>query len=195
MPKLLLTIFLTAILSTAVLHAQEAGFQFTADEIVKELTRPVVKTRGFVLDSKIKPRSIKVVEKYEHRIVKKTIIITENDTSPRVNMKIEFNYNSCLVRKSSFPLLNELAQAITDRQLRGKTIIIKGHTDSDGRDDYNLNLSLNRAVSVKNYILANFPVKPSMLKTVGYGEAMPLLPNNSAANKQVNRRVEIQLEP
>ncbi len=124
----------------------------------------------------------------------KTIIVTENDTSPRVNMKIEFDYNSYLIRRSSFTLLNELAKAITNKKLSDKTIIIKGHTDSNGSDAYNLILSLNRALSVRNYILANFPVEASRLRSVGYGEALPLVPNNSAASKQVNRRVEIQLE-
>ncbi|WDN88518.1 hypothetical protein BuS5_01486 [Desulfosarcina sp. BuS5] len=194
MRTLLLTIFLVTIFPAAALRAQEDMFQDTADEIVKKLTRPAVKTRGFVPNSKIKSRDIKVVEKDEHQIVEKTIIVTKNDTSPRVNMKIEFDYNSYLIRRSSFTLLNELAKAITDKKLSDKTIIIKGHTDSDGSDAYNLILSLNRALSVLNYILANFPVEASRLRSVGYGEALPLVPNNSAASKQVNRRVEIQLE-
>ena len=70
-------------------------------------------------------------------------------------------------------------------------MIINGHTDSDGKDKYNLRLSLNRAGAVKKYLMDHYNVSRDRLKVMGYGECMPLKPNTSEKNKQLNRRVEI----
>jgi len=91
--------------------------------------------------------------------------------------------------------LNELGQALTSEKLKGIPVSINGHTDSDGKDAYNLKLSLNRAFAVKSYLTSNYSISPSLLKVVGYGEGLPLVPNNSQANKQINRRVEIVTLP
>ena len=80
---------------------------------------------------------------------------------------------------------------MTSEKLKEKDIIVKGHTDSDGEEAYNLKLSLNRALAVKLYLTSNFFISSSQLKVAGYGEATPLVPNNTKKNKQVNRRVEI----
>jgi len=52
-------------------------------------------------------------------------------------------------------------------------------------------LSLNRAGAVKQYLIDHYTISPDQLKVVGYGESMPLKPNTSKENKQLNRRVEI----
>jgi len=69
---------------------------------------------------------------------------------------------------------------------------LKGHTDSDGSDAYNLHLSLNRALAVQHYLAGNFNLETDRLRVVGYGESMPLVSNISPHNKQLNRRVEVQ---
>jgi outer membrane protein OmpA-like peptidoglycan-associated protein len=56
-------------------------------------------------------------------------------------------------------------------------------------------LSFNRGLAVKTYPASYFSIPPSLLKVIGYGEAMPLVPNINAANKQINRRVEITTIP
>jgi outer membrane protein OmpA-like peptidoglycan-associated protein len=50
---------------------------------------------------------------------------------------------------------------------------------------------MHRALAVKQYLIINRSVDPNRLIVYGYGEGMPLRPNTSAANKQLNRRVEI----
>ncbi len=67
---------------------------------------------------------------------------------------------------------------------------IQGHTDSDGSSDYNLQLSHRRAESVRQYLLL-FGIDPARLQAKGYGEAMPVAPNDSDENKAKNRRVEL----
>jgi outer membrane protein OmpA-like peptidoglycan-associated protein len=82
-------------------------------------------------------------------------------------------------------VLNEFNQTYVD---------VVGHTDSDGADDYNFDLSRRRAASVAQY-LASQQVERNRFSVEGRGEAEPIAPNSSASGKSKNRRVEITLQP
>ena len=69
-------------------------------------------------------------------------------------------------------------------------IEIQGHTDSQGSDAYNMNLSNERAATVKNYLVDKHGIKDARLITKGYGESKPVATNNTAAGRAQNRRVE-----
>ena len=69
-----------------------------------------------------------------------------------------------------------------------------GHTDSDGSDAYNLDLSNRRAQSVASY-LEGRGVNRARIATQGFGESQPIASNATAAGKQQNRRVEIRIVP
>jgi outer membrane protein OmpA-like peptidoglycan-associated protein len=69
-------------------------------------------------------------------------------------------------------------------------IIVAGHTDSDGTEEYNQKLSERRAQAVTDY-LKGLGVSGTRLKTVGYGETQPVADNGTAEGKAANRRVEI----
>ncbi len=71
-------------------------------------------------------------------------------------------------------------------------ILIEGHTDSDGPEDYNMDLSLRRANSVSNY-LTSLQVDPTRFHTQGYGETQPVASNATAEGKALNRRVEVAI--
>ena len=193
MIRLMIAIVSLTVLSAVYAAAGEKPlFQTTKDEIIKELTRPVSRTRGFVPQGKT--RNIVVYEKKNTETIEKIVVVSSNDNTPKVNLKIEFDFNSYTIRPESYRLLRELGKALETENISRRNIAIKGHTDSDGTEQYNLGLSLNRALSVKQYLTANFNISPGKLKIFGYGEAMPLVSNTTAANKQINRRVEIQLE-
>jgi outer membrane protein OmpA-like peptidoglycan-associated protein len=100
---------------------------------------------------------------------------------------IVFRTGSASLDPSSAPLLSSLAQII-DRcpDLR---IEIGGHTDSDGSDVANLQLSERRAAAVRDWLLAN-GVSADRLTGVGYGEARPVVANDTADGKRRNRRIE-----
>ncbi len=70
---------------------------------------------------------------------------------------------------------------------------IEGHTDSRGSDSYNLNLSNERAASVRTY-LTTIGISGARLTSEGYGETRPVESNKTAAGRQANRRVEISLK-
>jgi outer membrane protein OmpA-like peptidoglycan-associated protein len=65
-----------------------------------------------------------------------------------------------------------------------------GHTDSDGADAANLDLSKRRSDAVKNELARNFNVNADRLVTDGMGENQPVAPNDTPVNKALNRRVE-----
>jgi outer membrane protein OmpA-like peptidoglycan-associated protein len=69
-------------------------------------------------------------------------------------------------------------------------ILIEGHTDSTGSDDHNMTLSKDRAQSVASY-LAAVEVTSARFSTTGYGEAQPIVTNDTPEGRQKNRRVDI----
>ncbi|MDP2486495.1 OmpA family protein [Pseudoalteromonas marina] len=71
---------------------------------------------------------------------------------------------------------------------------VEGHTDSTGQDSYNMNLSRERAQSVKAY-LANQDIMAARISTSGFGETRPIATNDTANGRAQNRRVEIQIVP
>jgi OmpA-OmpF porin, OOP family len=198
MGKYLLTLLLAVCLA-ALADAGEYGFETTSEGIVDALTRPATQesTRTRSITRSLSPgtRAIKVVKKDQGKTVEETVVVSEAPPPQSVNIKIEFDFNSYVIRPESFALLNELGKALTNDRIKEKILILKGHTDSDGSDAYNLTLSLNRALSVQNYLVGNFNMNPDHIRVVGYGEALPLVPDTSAINKQLNRRVEVQAIP
>jgi len=74
------------------------------------------------------------------------------------------------------------------------TIVIEGHTDSTGADAYNQSLSERRAWSVQR-LLTERGVDPSRISAMGYGESRPVASNDNPAGRQMNRRVEIRVNP
>lgn len=73
---------------------------------------------------------------------------------------------------------------------RATYIEVVGHTDDVGDDDYNLNLSLSRAESVRDYLISK-GLNPNQIGTVGMGENSPIASNNTEEGRAQNRRVEV----
>ena len=71
-------------------------------------------------------------------------------------------------------------------------ILVEGHTDATGPEDYNMNLSVRRASSVATF-LAVQQVERGRLSGVGYGELQPIASNETVAGRQQNRRVEVAI--
>jgi len=197
MYKLCVAVFFLMIAQQAI--ADDLRFETTTEGIANALINSKnaanIKTRGIKAFSDTKTRGIMIVTEEQGEIVKKKIMVSEDQSEQGVNLKIEFDIDSHSIRPESYQLLNELGKALIDEKLMGIPMIIKGHTDSDGDAAYNLKLSFQRGISVKQYLTSNFAISPSSLIVVGYGEVMALVPNNSIANKQINRRVEINTMP
>lgn len=105
-----------------------------------------------------------------------------------VTYGIYFDVNKDVVKPESYGTLKEIATVLNENpDVRVKII---GHTDSDGADASNLDLSKRRGASVKNELVKTFSIDASRLETDGMGEGQPVAPNDSPANKAMNRRVE-----
>jgi OmpA-OmpF porin, OOP family len=107
-----------------------------------------------------------------------------------VTYGITFDSGKDDVRPESHATIREIADVLKENP--GLRIRITGHTDSDGNDNFNLNLSQRRAASVKMYLTTQFGIEASRIETDGKGESQPLGSNDTAQNKAKNRRVEIE---
>ncbi|MBI5547654.1 MAG: OmpA family protein [Deltaproteobacteria bacterium] len=89
--------------------------------------------------------------------------------------------------------LDHVAQALK-AQGDDRTMLVEGHTDSQGSVASNMTLSLNRASGVRDYLLTR-GVAANKIAAVGLGSSRPLLDNSNAENRANNRRVEIIIQP
>jgi len=103
---------------------------------------------------------------------------------------ILFDVNSSNLRGQAETNLAKLAAILN--KYEDTQILIEGHTDSTGPDEYNMDLSLRRANSVGNF-LAGQKVSASRFTLMGYGEKQPIASNDTAEGRQQNRRVEIAI--
>lgn len=114
---------------------------------------------------------------------------TENEINISIPDVI-FDFNSYKVKKEFITILSNLASKV--KGYKELDIIVEGHTDDIGNDEYNLKLSESRAKEVAN-ILISFGIDPTRISYIGYGKTKPKVPNISESNRARNRRVEIKL--
>jgi len=105
-----------------------------------------------------------------------------------VTYGIYFDVNKDIVKPESYGTLKEISTILNE--VPDVKVKIIGFTDSDGADAANLDLSKRRAASVKNELVKSFGVNGDRLATDGMGEGQPVAPNDTPANKALNRRVE-----
>jgi outer membrane protein OmpA-like peptidoglycan-associated protein len=103
---------------------------------------------------------------------------------------ILFDVNKSELRPVAKANLEDLADIL--QKYDETNILIEGHTDSTGPEQYNLNLSRLRAQSVANF-LAGLGVRADRFRIMGYGEEQPVASNETAEGRQLNRRVEIAI--
>ena len=110
-------------------------------------------------------------------------------TKPKIDLEIQFDYNSADISKGSVAAVQELGKALSDSSLKGSTFVVAGHTDAIGGEAYNQELSERRADTIKKYLTEKYGIAGSDLVTVGYGESKPKDAN--APMDPTNRRVQV----
>lgn len=112
-------------------------------------------------------------------------------TYPFDHVRIKFVFADSILTKESEEILDTVARVILtyfpDEQFE-----IDGHTDNVDTHDHNMKLSLDRAIAAANYLISK-GVKRENLHPFGFGETKPLVKNNSARNRSLNRRVEVHM--
>ncbi len=101
-----------------------------------------------------------------------------------------FDVDSYSLKSATRQNLQELADLL--QKYDETEVLVQGHTDSTGEEQYNLELSNNRAKSVQAYLVMQ-GVSNSRLVTMGLGETEPVASNANASGRQQNRRVEIAI--
>ncbi|HEX7366986.1 MAG TPA: OmpA family protein [Pelobium sp.] len=119
---------------------------------------------------------------------------TANNGCPEEKIKaydyknIQFEFNSSVLKTSSYATLESIAQQIKNS---GDTkFLVNGHSSAEGTEARNMALSVDRANAVKNYLVNN-GIASNRLITKGFGESQPIADNSTEQGRVLNRRVEI----
>ncbi len=104
---------------------------------------------------------------------------------------INFKTGKGVIEESSYPILDKVVKIMNAHS--AYNLLIEGHTDSQGDDTLNKNLSEKRANAVKTYLVNN-GIDASRLKAKGYGEAKPVADNGTSEGRAENRRVELKVQ-
>jgi outer membrane protein OmpA-like peptidoglycan-associated protein len=101
-----------------------------------------------------------------------------------------FDYDSDRIKPAAAENLRSLARSLNNYP--NTDLVIVGHTDNVGSDNYNADLSQRRSRAAANY-LASLGVNQNRLRTYGRGETEPVAENTSDTGRQQNRRVEVAI--
>ena len=120
-------------------------------------------------------------------------VFRQGDTVILRLVGLSFDSGASQIKPDNFDLLGKVEKAI-DVFPRSE-LIIEGHTDSHGRDDFNQKLSQERAESVQQYMINAMRIPTYRLIATGYGETRPVASNETEAGRARNRRIDIVIKP
>jgi len=176
-----------------------AGDNVSADQILNAL-QPKPLTRGLSIgapevDPSVKAKEISFVNTLRNRKTRSLSLGEREEiaeiasTKPKIDLNIQFEYNSAEISKTSLSSVQELGKALSNPSLRGSTFVVAGHTDAIGGEAYNQDLSERRADTIKRYLTEKYGINGTDLVAVGYGKTKPIDPN--APMDPINRRVQV----
>jgi outer membrane protein OmpA-like peptidoglycan-associated protein len=170
----------------------------SADQILNAL-QPKPLTRGLSAgpqaDPAVKAKEVSFVATLRNRKTRSLSLGEREEiaeiasTKPKIDLDIQFDYNSAEISKTSMPSVQELGKALSNASLKGSTFVVAGHTDAIGSEAYNQDLSERRADTIKRYLTEKYGITGTDLVTVGYGKTKPKDPN--APMDPINRRVQV----
>lgn len=124
-------------------------------------------------------------------VLEEPMLVVVTDDRIEINEAINFELNSARITGSgSFAVLNDVVRVL--ERNRSIHVRIEGHTDSTGRRNYNLQLSDDRANSVRAYLIER-GIDAGRLTAAGFGPDRPVATNNTAEGRALNRRVEFHI--
>jgi outer membrane protein OmpA-like peptidoglycan-associated protein len=102
-----------------------------------------------------------------------------------------FDVDSATIRPSGRDTLSQMAEVLGE--YNKTAVIVQGHTDSTGTETHNQDLSERRAQAARNYLVGR-GVDSQRIAALGFGESQPVATNDTATDRQRNRRVEVLLK-
>jgi outer membrane protein OmpA-like peptidoglycan-associated protein len=182
--------------------ALSSGFAFaaeqrSAEDIINALKPPRV-TRGLTTSPSDAARAAdetKFIGALRNRATR-SLSTEERDkiasiasSKPKIDLEINFEFNSAVLGSKAMPQVAELGKALTSEDLKGRTFILAGFTDAKGSETYNQGLSERRADAVRQFLSKKYGIEAGNLVTVGYGHTQLKDPANPFAAD--NRRVQV----
>ncbi|MCF6239700.1 MAG: flagellar motor protein MotB [Candidatus Marinimicrobia bacterium] len=137
------------------------------------------------------------IQEFEEQITEEinngdiTVESIKNGLLIQMGSKLLFQSAEAELKPEAFPILKLIGEATKDHAAE---IVVAGHTDNIPINSIkypsNWELSGSRAIAVVNYLIEELEIPPNILAATAYGEHRPLVPNETAADRQTNRRVE-----
>ncbi|MDI1267457.1 MAG: OmpA family protein [bacterium] len=213
MAKTSATKTLTSILSVATIGAalslgagtalaQEKDKSVTEDQILRALApekKPLTRGLSVGPQQAVDPTAAAAEGKFVQKIrgrSSRSLSVTEREEiativkdKPKIDLEINFDYNSADISAKSLPSVQALGRALTNNDLKGSTFVVAGHTDAAGGEGYNQDLSERRADAIKRYLVDKYGINGTDLVTVGYGKSKLKDPSQPMA--EANRRVQV----
>ena len=185
---------LSLVTFTAVMgfHSTSGAGEITSSDISKALAAP--STIVDVDTSPMKPKGLlkknqRVTINLQGMALPQWRKVIEVENFPTFSFEIKFQKSSDEVVPGDEYILEKIAEALNTPQLINSTILIAGHTDASGSENYNLRLSQQRSDKIKSMLQFNYGITPNRLISVGFGELMPI-PGINLEDAR-NRRVEL----
>ncbi len=183
---------LLAGLSAAFLAVSASGLaaqtKLSRNEIINSLQGAQQKVD--LTADELQKAALENIQKYPGANAPNTLPLADKLASLRqFNVEITFDFDSARIRPESYETVGLIADALHTPYLQGQTFFIVGHTDAKGAREYNLELSLKRAQSVREALVTTFRVPGDYLFAVGLGEEQLRDPSNPDA--AINRRVQL----
>lgn len=193
----LAAVTLTAALSMTAGLALAGDNNVSADQILDAL-KPKPLTRSLSapqVDPSVKAKEADFLDTVRNRQTR-SLSLGERDeiadlaqNKPKIDLEIQFDYNSATISRTSMPSAQALGKALSDPSLKGSTFVVAGHTDAIGSDAFNQDLSERRADTIKRFLVEKYGLNGSDLVTVGYGKTH--LKDVANPTDPINRRVQV----
>jgi outer membrane protein OmpA-like peptidoglycan-associated protein len=182
--------------------AQEKDKNVTEDQIVRALApekKPLTRGLSVGPQQAVDPAAVAAEGKFVQKIrgrSTRSLSFSEREEiaaivkdKPKIDLEINFDYNSADISAKSLPSVQALGRALTNNDLKGSTFVVAGHTDAAGGEGYNQDLSERRADAIKRYLVDKYGINGTDLVTVGYGKSKLKDPSQPMA--EANRRVQV----
>jgi outer membrane protein OmpA-like peptidoglycan-associated protein len=146
---------------------------------------------GAIIGNKMDKQAQKIEEEIPGAVVERVddgIVVTFDE-----NSGVNFETNKYNINAASQATLDKLTGVLVEYP--DTNVLVVGHTDSTGSDEYNMTLSKNRAFAVTNYFTGTKGLNPARFTTNWYGETAPIADNSTAEGRAQNRRVNIVIVP
>jgi len=171
--------------------AGKCGFAIDGSAISSEETLYIGDAQG--MDKFVAEVFLTKVIKKPAPVIKKPAPVMKKPVEKiTMTLHFEFDFDKAVVR----PEYHDDATKIADSMNKypKANLLLEGHTDEIGTEEYNMTLSRRRANNVKMYLVEKFNVDASRISTVGYGKSKPIASNDTDAGRQRNRRVVAIIE-